>query len=116
MKSTLRSLLFLSLALFGLVAQGVVLPDGAVAQENMAGPVACATMMADRQPDADQDKGSCGLPECLAMAVAGCAAVTVPGAQLIAKLSPRAIPSYVVAVARAPSGVLPFPEIKPPII
>ncbi len=116
MTSSFRSLLLLALALFGLVAQGVVLPDEAAAQEIMVGSVDCTAMTADRHSDTDQGQGNCGLPECLAMAVAGCAALALPGVQSVAKPSMRAIPSYFGAAVQAPVDVLPFPEIKPPII
>lgn len=116
MKSSLRSLLFLSLALFGLIAQGMVLPDVAAARVTMAGSVDCAAMTSARQSDTDENKGNCGLAECLAMVVAGCAAVTLPGAQFVTTPTPRAMSTYFAAIVQAPLDIDPFPEIKPPIL
>ncbi len=82
----------------------------------MAGPADCTAMTADQRPEADEGKGNCGLPECLAMAMAGCAAMALPSAQPAAKLLPREMASYFGAVVQAPVGVPPFPEIRPPII
>jgi len=119
-KLSLRSLLLLCLAMFGLAMQGVALPQEARAQDSMTsaanmGAANCETMAANSGTNDNQPRKDCGLPECLAMAAAGCAAVTLPGAQSVAKLSPRAMPSYFAATAQAPLSVLPFPEIKPPI-